>query len=171
MPSSPLPMNTSKIHLYMEYFFLRMNWKLAEGLLYNQVFKKDTHVTGANRRKTIRSGPVLLRGDLGKGRLQIPTLGSEQVKTQTGCPSPGVLHGEDKLSWLVGGLLGQAERLGKTGLCSWGVLAHRLAPETGQREVCLSKCLLGFPRQLHNAPFGAKGNLAPLTPCHKQQRI
>ena len=101
----------------------------------------------------IGSGPVPLRGDLGKGRLQIPTLGSEQVKTQTGCPSPGVLHGEDKLSWLVGDLLGQAERLGKPGLCSWGVLARRFAPETGQREVCLSNCLLGFPRQPHNAPL------------------
>ena len=55
-----------------------------------------------------------------KGRLQSQalTLKGEQVKTQTGCPSPGVLHGEDKLSWLVGNLLGQAERLGKPGICS-----------------------------------------------------
>lgn len=72
---------------------------------------------------------------------------------------------------LVGDLLGQAERLGKPGLCSGGVLARRLAPETRQREVCLSKRLLGFPRQPHNAPFGAKGNPAPLSPGHKQQWI
>ena len=40
-------------------------------------------------------------------------LGSEQVKPQTGCPSPGVLHIRDKRPWLHGELLGQRARLGK----------------------------------------------------------
>ena len=38
------PMNTSIIHLHAEQLSLKTNWKLAEGLLYKQHCKKDTHV-------------------------------------------------------------------------------------------------------------------------------
>ena len=44
MWNSPLP--TSKIHLLVEQFSQKTNWKLAEDLLYNQSCKKDPHVTG-----------------------------------------------------------------------------------------------------------------------------
>lgn len=37
--------NISKIHLHMEQFLLKTDWKLAERLLYNQGCKKDVHVT------------------------------------------------------------------------------------------------------------------------------
>lgn len=35
------PVNKSKIHQHMEKFSLKINWKLTEGLLYNQNYKKD----------------------------------------------------------------------------------------------------------------------------------
>ena len=44
--------NTSKIHLYVEQFSLKMNWKLAEGLLYNQGCKKDIHVIREEGKKS-----------------------------------------------------------------------------------------------------------------------
>ena len=37
-------MNTSKIHLHVKHFSEETNWKLVEGLLYNQDSKKDTHI-------------------------------------------------------------------------------------------------------------------------------
>ena len=37
-------MDASKIHLHVEKFLQKTEWKLAEGLLYNQSCKKDTHV-------------------------------------------------------------------------------------------------------------------------------
>lgn len=42
MMSSPSLVNTSQIHLHVERFFLKMNWTLAERLLYNQDCK-DPH--------------------------------------------------------------------------------------------------------------------------------
>ena len=35
-----------KIHLYVEQFFWKTNWKLVEVPLYNQGYQKDTHVIG-----------------------------------------------------------------------------------------------------------------------------
>ena len=42
MWSSPTPTNTSKIHLHVEQFSQKTNWKLAD-LLFSQIFKKDLH--------------------------------------------------------------------------------------------------------------------------------
>ena len=39
-------MKTSNLHLHVEKFSLKTNWKLAEGLLYNQGYKKETYVIG-----------------------------------------------------------------------------------------------------------------------------
>lgn len=47
-----------------------------------------------------------------------PALVSEQVKPQTGHPSPGVLHGGVKPPWFPGEELGQIERLERAGLHS-----------------------------------------------------
>ena len=44
--SSPVPTNTSKLHLPVEHFSQKTNWKLAEELLENQTCKKDLRVTG-----------------------------------------------------------------------------------------------------------------------------
>jgi len=44
--SSSPPKKTLKIHLYVEKFSQKTNWKLAEGLLYSQNCKKETHVSG-----------------------------------------------------------------------------------------------------------------------------
>lgn len=38
-------------------------------------------------------------------------LGVECVETHTGCPSPGVQHGEDKLPWLLAEFMLQLEWL------------------------------------------------------------
>ena len=38
------PTNTSKIHLLVEQFSLKTNWKLTERLLYNQGYQKDSQV-------------------------------------------------------------------------------------------------------------------------------
>ena len=46
MWSSPPPTDTSKVHLHVEEFSQKTNWKLAEDLLYNESFKKDSHVNG-----------------------------------------------------------------------------------------------------------------------------
>ena len=48
MWNSPTPTNISNIsiHLHVEKFSLKINWKLAERLLYNQGCKKDPHVIG-----------------------------------------------------------------------------------------------------------------------------
>ena len=36
-----MPVNISQIYQQVEKFSLKTNWKLAEGLLYNQNYKKD----------------------------------------------------------------------------------------------------------------------------------
>lgn len=61
-------MNTSKIHLCMEQFSLKTNWKLAERFLYNQGYGKNTHVI-RQEGKAIRSEPVPLGEDSGKEEL------------------------------------------------------------------------------------------------------
>lgn len=42
--NSSSPTNTRKIQLHMKQSSLKTNWKLVEGLGYNQGYKKDTHV-------------------------------------------------------------------------------------------------------------------------------
>ena len=63
MWSSPLPTNTLKVHLYVEQFSQKTNWKLAD-LPYNQSCKKDLHVTGLDEKKKrgIRLGLAPLGG-------------------------------------------------------------------------------------------------------------
>ena len=56
--NSPSPMNTTKIHLHVEQFSLKTNWKLAERLLYNQGYKKNPHIIRMERKKVIKSRPV-----------------------------------------------------------------------------------------------------------------
>ena len=58
-----IPVNISKIHQHMEQFSLKTNWKLAEGLLYNQNYKKDRCIITPHRkqRKAVGLEPVPLR--------------------------------------------------------------------------------------------------------------
>ena len=56
-------MNKSEIHLHVEQFSLKTNWKLSEGLLYNQGCKKDAHIIWWKGRKAIGLGPVPLGED------------------------------------------------------------------------------------------------------------
>lgn len=56
-------MNTWKIHLYVEQVLLKTNWKLLEGLLYNQDYKKDTPFTGKERKKNNQVETCAPRGD------------------------------------------------------------------------------------------------------------
>ena len=44
--NSSSPTNTRKIQLHMKQSSLKTNWKLAEGLLCNQGYKKNIHVLG-----------------------------------------------------------------------------------------------------------------------------
>ena len=39
-----MPVNISQIYQQVEKFSLKTNWKLAEGLLYNQNYKKDPNL-------------------------------------------------------------------------------------------------------------------------------
>ena len=50
-------MNRSKIHLYVEQFALKTNWKLVETLLYTQGCKIYMQL-GKKARRAIESGPV-----------------------------------------------------------------------------------------------------------------
>ena len=56
MWSSLLLTNISKIHLHVEQFLLKTNWKWVKGLLYNQGWKKDTHIgwLGREEKQAIR---------------------------------------------------------------------------------------------------------------------
>ena len=78
--------------------------KLAEGLLYNQGCRKDTHIIGLSRKKINWIGTCApgrrLRGKEGSQR-QTPATGSKQADPQTGCPSAG-----DQPLWPVGEPLG-----------------------------------------------------------------
>lgn len=47
---------TSRIHLNMEQFSLKTNWKLAEKVPYDQDCKKDPHVIGEEGRKSNQAG-------------------------------------------------------------------------------------------------------------------
>ena len=53
MWSSPPTMNTSKLHLHVEQFSLKTNWKPAEGLLYNQGCMKDMHIIRQEGKKSV----------------------------------------------------------------------------------------------------------------------
>ena len=91
----------------------KINLELAE-LLDNQDCKKDRHVTKCDGKKAL--GQDLCPWKESKRRRKTVrenlTLSSEQVKPQTGHPSPGVLHRcwENKPPWLLGGSLGQIGR-------------------------------------------------------------
>lgn len=88
MQNSPLRKNTAKIHLHLEKFSLKTNWRLAEILLYNQGCKKEPHGRKGNR-----------WGELHRWK---PSMRREQSEPHIGCPCPGVPHLEDKSTWLVG---------------------------------------------------------------------
>ena len=85
------PTNRSKIHLHVEQFSLETIWKLAERLLYNQSYKKDTHGIGLEGKRSDQVS-TLGRGLGGKGQLnrQRSSLGCEQFEPYIGHPNPGV---------------------------------------------------------------------------------
>ena len=87
--NSPPATNTSKICLHVQWFSLKTNWKLIEGLMYNQRWKKDTHAIGQEAKKSNWVGTCILgRGCREKRRhhQQTSTLGSEWVESQTEYP-------------------------------------------------------------------------------------
>ena len=106
----PPPTNTSKIHLHVERFSLKTNWKLAERLLYNQGCKKDPLNQVGREQKP--SGQDLFpwegtqREMTWGGGERRSVLGSEWFEPHIGTPSPGVQHREDEPPWLVGGSVG-----------------------------------------------------------------
>ena len=105
MWNSPSPMNTSKIHLNVEKFSLKTNWKLSE-----TVTKAVTKIhTESGRKGTEQSGwdHTSRRGLIGKGRIHQwrSALITEQFEPHIGCPSPGIQHRAGKPPWLAGGPL------------------------------------------------------------------
>ena len=58
MWSSPTAINTSKIHLHVEQFSHKANWKLAEDLLHSQSCRKDIpcNWVGRNTQKRHQDG-------------------------------------------------------------------------------------------------------------------
>lgn len=108
--------NTSKIHHYVKQFSMKINWILAERLLYNQDWKRDPHVIRekGKRSNQIRTCPQ--RRDLRrKVRLHRyrSFLEREPSELHIGHHSPGVLHREEEPPWLDGGLMGTTEELGE----------------------------------------------------------
>lgn len=64
MWSSPPTMNISKTHLHVEQFSLKINWRLAERLFYNQGCKKNMHKESTRKGgEVIRLGPAPVGGD------------------------------------------------------------------------------------------------------------
>lgn len=85
----PTP-GTSKIHLPVEKFSLKTNWRLTEGFLYNLDCKKGTCTIGLEGKNVTRSRHMPLGGDR-KGREfqgQRSSLGSEQFKPHIGPSRP-----------------------------------------------------------------------------------
>lgn len=58
MQSSPPPMNMSKIHLHVERFSLKTNWRLVEGLVCTQGCNRKSHM------ESIRKGGEVVSMDL-----------------------------------------------------------------------------------------------------------
>lgn len=56
-------MNTSKIHLHVEQFSLKTNWKLTNGLRTTKAVRKIFTYSGMKERKEIRWGPLPLGGE------------------------------------------------------------------------------------------------------------
>ena len=84
----------------------------------------------------------------GKGRPHRCTLilENEQVRPQTGCPSPGVIDRGYKPPWLVRKLLGQRKGLEKPGTPITRNAQVVACNQTRHREVCPSGChLITFP--------------------------
>ena len=96
--NSPSHTSTSKIHFCMEQSSLRTNCKLAEGLKYNQGYKKTTHRIGKEMKRTNQVGTSASERRLGGKRWYgwRFALGNKQFKPLTGLPSSGALHREDK---------------------------------------------------------------------------
>ena len=77
----PPPRNTSKTYLHVEQISLKTTLRLAERLLYNKGFKKDTHTIQKEGKREISSG--LTTHQRGHRRIWVwrSTLGSEQFKS------------------------------------------------------------------------------------------
>lgn len=97
--NSPSPTSTSKIHFCMEQSSLRTNCKLAEGLKYNQGYKKTTHRIGKEMKRTNQVGTsaserrLSEKDDMGEGlpwgiSSLSPLLGSPALGLYTGKTSP-----------------------------------------------------------------------------------
>ena len=100
-------MNTSKVHLRVEQFSLKMNWKLAERLPYKKDYKIHME-SGRKGKDMIRSGPVPLKGDTEEKRDYIggdPPWGVSSSSHRLGISLLGSNTGETG-PWLAGGLLG-----------------------------------------------------------------
>lgn len=69
MPTSPSPMNASKIHLHMERLLLKTNFRLAEKLLYKQDCKKYSHRMWYEEKRNMVSGLCPWEGLRNKRRI------------------------------------------------------------------------------------------------------
>lgn len=87
---SPLSRTHQKIHLYVEQFLLKTNWRLVERLLYNQDCKKDPHwIKEEGKRSDQTCAPrSRLRGKWKLYRKEILP-GSEWFEPHTGAPILG----------------------------------------------------------------------------------
>lgn len=81
------------MHLQVEQFSLKTNWRLEGRLLYNEDYKKDPHGVGqeGKRNNRVRTWNTDLES----------SLGSEWLKPHIGYFRPQFGHWEDKSHWLV----------------------------------------------------------------------
>lgn len=76
--NSPPLMNTKNIHLRVEQFSLKINWKLSKRCLYNQSCRKGIHVIRLEGKKSNQVGICVSGMGLGgKRRLQVDTCPGE----------------------------------------------------------------------------------------------
>lgn len=101
-------MNTKNIHLHVEQFSLKINWKLSKRCLYNQSCRKGIHVIRLEGKKSNQVGICVSGMGLeGKGDVQVDTCpGEEQWQPQIWMPqSWGPTWGR-QAPWLFGRWLG-----------------------------------------------------------------
>ena len=114
MENSPPAMSISKIHLHVEQFSLKTNWRLAEKLLYNLGCKKDTWgIRQVGKRRDQVRTCALGRGLLeekGDYRIRDPLWGASSSSHILGGPGLGSNKGKmgPFAGWKTGGTNGRA---------------------------------------------------------------
>ena len=153
------PMNTSKIHLYVEQFSLKTHWKLVEELLYNQGCKKKNTYNWVGRKEKQASQDLWpWEGNSGKRGFYGQTLILRQITNWASHSwGPAWRRQTPFAGWRTVGTDRKHEEGGtpcKTSVCTL------VSPEARWTEVCWAAA--GLPVTASSfAPAGAKQKSGP----------